>query len=61
MTDADRGCCASNTIKTSQPHWPRLLIPQQCLSIFYVEAKPGSFIVLGKGVHVPNGVDEELA
>ena len=61
MTDADSGRRASNTRKTSKPHWPRLLIPQQCLPILCVEAKPCSFIVFGEGIHVLNAVDEELA
>lgn len=39
LTAAATEGCAKNRRKTSIPLWLRAFIPQQCLSIFFVEAK----------------------
>lgn len=39
LTAAETEGCARNTRKTSNPLWLRVFIPQQCLSIFFMEAK----------------------
>lgn len=53
LTAAGTGGCARNTRKTSNPLWLRVFIPQQCLPIFFVDAKTQSFHCFWQGPSCP--------